>query len=115
MQNTLTMLTHITQNYDDQAQALGSLKASQQSIEERISNLEKRPVGRSVPASTADTAQEGSKRPAIILGGWHPDQLTGDTLKAAKAPTGSAAQPQENVCTGGPQRLCHTADHTQAS
>ena len=83
MHSTLAMLTKITNNYDDQARSLAELKMGEQGMEERIAALEKQPAG-SVPASTADTTTEGGRKPAIIIGGWHPDQLAADTLKAAR-------------------------------
>ena len=84
MHSTLAMLTKITNNYDDQAKTLSELRMGQQSMEDRIAVLEKQPMG-SVPASTADTAMgDGGRKPAIIIGGWSPDQLAADTLQAAR-------------------------------
>ena len=34
------------------------------------------------PGSTADT--EVGRKPALIIGGWHPDTAAKDTLRAAK-------------------------------
>ena len=59
----------------------------------------KRQAGFSAAGSTADT--EGERKPAIILGGWHPHQLAENTMKAAKDILGQL----EAFCAGAQARL----------
>ena len=84
MEKTLKMLDKITDNYSNQAKALGELKDTQDKFQKRLEALELKPQFSSAPGSTADTDGGGGKPPALILGGWHPDQAAEDTLRAAR-------------------------------
>ncbi|CAE7382151.1 unnamed protein product, partial [Symbiodinium sp. CCMP2592] len=84
MERTIHMLNKVTENYDTQAKALGDLREAQLTFEKRLEALEQRPQFSSAPGSTADTEGGGNKPPALIIGGWHPDQAAEDTLQAAK-------------------------------
>ena len=81
VQDTVKALDRVTKSYDKQAGALDEVRAAQMQLEARIQTLEQKPPS-TAPGSTADT--EGGRRPALIIGGWHPDQAAEDTLKAAK-------------------------------
>ena len=82
MQKTMQM-NKITDNYDAQAKALGELKEAQREFEQRLKKVESRPVVGSAPGSTADT-DAGGRQPALIIGGWNPDQAAEETLQAAR-------------------------------
>ena len=82
VQDTVRALDRVTKNYDSQAQALQEVRDAQAQLEFRLATLEAKPPMSSAPGSTADT--EGGRKPALIIGGWHPDQAAEDTLKAAK-------------------------------
>ncbi|OLP76219.1 Stage V sporulation protein K [Symbiodinium microadriaticum] len=81
VQDTVRALDRVTRSYDKQAGALEEVKAAQFQLEARLQSLEQKPPS-TAPGSTADT--EGGRRPALIIGGWHPDQAAEDTLKAAR-------------------------------
>ena len=81
VQDTVRALDRVTKSYDKQAGALEDVKAAQLQLEARIQSLEQKPPS-TAPGSTADT--EGGRRPALIIGGWHPDQAADETLKAAR-------------------------------
>ncbi|OLP83708.1 hypothetical protein AK812_SmicGene35505 [Symbiodinium microadriaticum] len=81
VQDTVRALDRVTRRYDKQAGALEEVKAAQFQLEARLQSLEQKPPS-TAPGSTADT--EGGRRPALIIGGWHPDQAAEDTLKAAR-------------------------------
>ena len=81
VQDTVRALDRVTKSYDKQAGALEEVKAAQFQLEARIQSLEQKPPS-TAPGSTADT--EGGRKPALIIGGWHPDQAAEETLKAAK-------------------------------
>ena len=81
VQDTVRALDRVTQSYDKQAGALEAVKAAQFQLEARIQSLEQKPPS-TAPGSTIDT--EGGRKPALIIGGWHPDQAAEDTLKAAR-------------------------------
>ena len=63
MNNTLAMLTCITNNYDVQAAALTDLQEGQRGMEQRLQALEKQPPAGSVPARTADRPRKGDDDP----------------------------------------------------
>ncbi|CAE7361641.1 unnamed protein product [Symbiodinium sp. CCMP2592] len=84
MQNTMTMLTKVTDNYDVQSKALGELKVAQQQLEKRLEAMEHKPFSSAPGSTTADTEGGTGKPPALIMGGWHPDQPAEETLQAAK-------------------------------
>ena len=81
VQDTVRALDRVTKSYDKQAGALEEVKAAQFQLEARLQTLEQKPPS-TAPGSTVDT--DGGRRPALIIGGWHPDQAAEDTLKAAK-------------------------------
>ena len=81
VQDTVRALDRVTKSYDKQAEALEAVKAAQFHLEARVQSLEQKPPS-TAPGSTADT--EGGRKPALIIGGWHPDQAADETLKAAK-------------------------------
>eukprot|EP00439_Symbiodinium_sp_Y106_P084709 s167_g26.t1 len=83
MHKTMQMLNKITDNYDAQARSLEELKEAQREFEQRLKTVESRPVASSTPGSTADT-DAGGRQPALIIGGWNPDQAAEQTLQAAK-------------------------------
>ena len=60
-----------------------SLKEAQREFEQRLKTVESRPLVGSAPGSTADT-DAGGRQPALIIGGWNPDQAAEETLQAAK-------------------------------
>ena len=82
VQDTVRALDRVTKNYDCQAQALQEVRDAQAQLEMRLTSLETKPPSSVAAGSTVDT--EGGRKPALIIGGWHPDQAAEDTLKAAK-------------------------------
>ena len=78
MNNTLAMLTRITNNYDVQAAALTDLQEGQRGMEQRLQALEKQPPTASVPASTVGDDDPPSSWADGTLTSWR------QTLKAAK-------------------------------
>ena len=77
------MLNKITDNYDAQARSLEELKEAQREFDQMLKTVESRPVASSTPGSTAGT-DAGGRQPALIIGGWNPDQAAEQTLQAAK-------------------------------
>ena len=82
VRDTVHALDRVTKSYDIQARSLEEVKAAQKQMEERLTSLELKPPSSVAPGSTADT--EGGRKPALIIGGWHPDNAAEDTLKAAR-------------------------------
>ena len=81
VQDTVRALDRVTKSYDKQAGALEAVKAAQFQLEARVQSLEQKPPS-TAPGSTIDT--DGGRKPALIIGGWHPDQAAEETLKAAR-------------------------------
>ena len=82
VQDTVRALDRVTKSYDVQARSLEEVKEAQRNLEERLSTLELKPPSSVAPGSTTDT--DGGRKPALIIGGWHPDTAAEDTLKAAR-------------------------------
>ena len=82
VQDTVQALDRVTKSYDIQARSLEEVKNAQKELEERLTSLENKPPTSTAPGSTVDT--DGGRKPALIIGGWHPDTAAEETLKAAK-------------------------------
>ena len=82
VQDTVQALDRVTKSYDIQARSLEEVKMAQKSFEERLTSLENKPPASTAPGSTVDT--DGGRKPALIIGGWHPDTAAEETLKAAR-------------------------------
>ena len=115
VQDTVRALDRVTKNYDCQAQALQEVRDAQAQLEMRLTSLETKPPSSVAAGSTVDT--EGGRKPALIIGGWHPDQAAEDTLKAAKEVLRTLDVPlngDDSICAGGQARLCDLAHYAQA-
>ena len=82
VQDTVRALDRVTKSYDVQARSLEEVRTAQKLLEERLATLELKPPSSTAPGSTIDT--DGGRKPALIIGGWHPDTAAEDTLRAAR-------------------------------
>ena len=77
------ILNKITGNYDEQAKILGELRQAQGKFEQRSwrpGRRRQQPAARWTPVDT----EANARQPALILGGWDPDQAADQTLQAAR-------------------------------
>ncbi|CAE7573262.1 pksJ [Symbiodinium sp. CCMP2592] len=91
MQQTINLLDDMTAKYAAHGDMLQQLQEANREVNLRLERLEKGGGASSVAGST--TASDNSRRPALIIGGWDPDQdaattkeAAGDVLKTVGAP-----------------------------
>ncbi|CAE7559288.1 PLRG1 [Symbiodinium sp. CCMP2592] len=91
MQQTINLLDDMTTKYASHGDILQQLQEANKEVNLRLERLEKGGGASSVAGSTA--ASDNSRRPALIVGGWDPDQDAAttkeaamDVLKAVEAP-----------------------------
>ena len=72
MQQTINMLDEITSKYTQHGEILQQLQEANSEVKIRLEKLERSGGGSSVPGSTAASSMDGSRRPALVIGGWDP-------------------------------------------
>ncbi|CAE7559110.1 unnamed protein product [Symbiodinium sp. CCMP2592] len=91
MQQTINLLDDMTTKYASHGDILQQLQEANKEVNFRLERLEKGGGASSVAGSTATS--DNSRRPALIVGGWDPDQdatttkeAVADVLKTVDAP-----------------------------
>ena len=104
VQDTVKVLDRVSKSYEVQARSLDEVKEAHRNLEHRMATLEQKPPSSVAAGSTADT--EGGRKPALIIGGWHPDTAAEDTLGAAKEVLRSLDVPLngDDLFVPGPRR-----------
>ena len=74
MQQTINMLDEITSKYAQHGEILQQLQEANSEVKIRLEKLERGGGGPSAPGSTAAPSMDGSRRLALAIGGWDPDQ-----------------------------------------
>ena len=83
MQQTINLLDEMTSKHAEHGGILQQLQEANKEVRARIDRLEKNSGAGSTAGSTAAPSEEGRK-PALVIGGWDPDQDARATKEAAE-------------------------------
>ena len=84
MQQTINMLDEITSKCTQHGEILQQLQEANSEVKIRLEKLERSSGGSSAPGSTVAPSSDGSRRPALVIGGWDPDQDAKTTKEQAE-------------------------------
>ena len=84
MQQTINLLEDMTGKYNAHGEILKQLQEANKEFQLRLETLEKNGGGSTTAGSTAGHLSDGGRQPALVIGGWSPDQDARDTKQAAE-------------------------------
>ena len=84
MQQTINLLEDMTGKYNAHGEMLKQLQEANREVQNRLEHLEKSGGGSTTAGSSVAPPSDGGRRPALVIGGWSPDQDARETKQAAE-------------------------------
>ncbi|CAE7908808.1 hypothetical protein AK812_SmicGene18242 [Symbiodinium microadriaticum] len=86
MQQTINLLEDMTGKYTAHGEILKQLQEANREFQTRLETLEKNGggAGSTTAGSTIGQPSDGGRQPALVIGGWSPDQDARETRQAAE-------------------------------
>ena len=86
MQQTINLLEDMTGKYTAHGEILKQLQEANREFQLRLGTLEKNGggAGSTTAGSTVGQPSDGGRQPALVTGGWNPDQDARETRQAAE-------------------------------
>ena len=84
MQQTINLLEDMTGKYQHQQDVLKRLQEANREVQTRLERLEKGGGASSVAGGSTAPPSEPGRQPALVIGGWDPEQEARDTKQAVE-------------------------------